>query len=117
MVTYIIDATEGRDVAIADIPGAFYQTDMVHGDHTVRVRIYGVLADILVKIDPSKFSDKIVLEGGHNMIYAALKNSLYDALIASLLFLWDLYGALVSWGFKLNLYGICFTTKTVNGKQ
>ena len=61
-------------MAIADIPGAFLQTDMVQGDFTVRDMLYGVLADLLVKIDPSKFSNKFFLEGGKKVIYAVLKN-------------------------------------------
>ena len=86
MVTCIIDAMEGRDVATADIYGAFPQMDMVHGNFTVCARLCGVLADLLVKIDQLKFTDKVVLKGGQKVIYAVLKKALYGALIASLLF-------------------------------
>ena len=70
MVTCIIDEIEGREVAIADITNTFLQTDMVHSNLTVRVRLFGVFADLLARIDPSKFADKVVLEGGHKVIYA-----------------------------------------------
>ena len=63
IVTFIINAIEGRDVGIFDIPGAFIQTYMLHGNRTVRVRLCGVLAGILVNIDPVNFADKVVLEG------------------------------------------------------
>ena len=86
MVTCIIDEMEGRDVTISNITGAFIQTDMVHGNHIVRVRLCGVLWDLLVNIDPEKFAEKVVLEGGKKVIYAALNKSLYGALISSLLF-------------------------------
>ena len=52
MVTCIINVMEVGDVAVTDIPGAFLQTDMVHGDRIVCVRLCGVLADLLVKNDP-----------------------------------------------------------------
>ena len=52
MVTFIIDAMEGRDVSIDDITGIFIQVYMVQVNHTVRVRICGVLEDLLVNIDP-----------------------------------------------------------------
>ena len=79
---------DGRDVSITDIPVSFLQIDMVHGNRTVCVRLYGVLSDLLVKIDLKHFTEKVVLEGGQKVIYAALKKSLYGALIASLL-LWQ----------------------------
>ena len=41
---------------IADIPGTFLQMDMVHGNRIVRVRICGILADLLVSIDLVKFT-------------------------------------------------------------
>ena len=99
MLTCIIDEMEGRDTAVAKIPGAFLQTDMVHIDRIVRVRICGVLADLLVKIDSAKFTDKVVLEGLQKVIYAALKKSLCGALISSLILWWDLSDAQASWGF------------------
>jgi hypothetical protein len=49
MLSCAIDAKEGHDMAIADIPGAFMQTDM---DQTVYMWIDGVLADVCIKIDP-----------------------------------------------------------------
>ena len=49
---------------VSDIPGAFLQTDMVHGDCIVHIRLCGVLAGLLVNIDLAKTSDNIVLEDG-----------------------------------------------------
>ena len=59
VVTCIIDVMEGQNVAVADISGAFLQTDMVHGNQIVRINICGVLADLLVNIDPDKFAEKL----------------------------------------------------------
>jgi hypothetical protein len=43
---------EGHDVATADIPGAFMQTDMVD---TVQMVLEGTMAELLVKIDPKLY--------------------------------------------------------------
>ena len=59
MVTCIINAMEGCDMAIADIPSGFLHTVMVLGNYTVRIRLCGVLADLLVNIYPAKFSEKL----------------------------------------------------------
>ena len=57
----------------------------MHGDRIVRISICGVLADLLVKIDPLKVSEKVDLGGKYKVIYAALKNVLYGALTVSIL--------------------------------
>ena len=60
---------------------------MVHGDRIVRVRLCGVLTDLLFNIYPEKFADKVFLEGGQKVIHTDPKKALYGALIASLI-LW-----------------------------
>ena len=116
MATCIIDEMEVRDVTVSDITGVFLQTDMVHGNHIVRVRLCGVLWDLLVNINPEKFAEKVVLEGGQKVTYAVLNKALYGASIASLLFWWDLYGALGYWGFEPNPYDSCVMNKTFDRK-
>ena len=64
MLTCIIYVMEGGNVAVADIPSALLQTEMVLGCGIMRVRLCSVLADLLVKIDPDKFAEKFFLEGG-----------------------------------------------------
>ena len=100
MKNFIINAMEGSGVDVDNITGAFLQTDMVHGNRIARVRLCGVLSDLLVKIDPLNSAESFLLEGGHKVIYADLKKALYGALIASLIFWRYLYGALGYWGFK-----------------
>jgi hypothetical protein len=48
MLTCVIDAQEGRDVAVVDIPNAFVQTVVSEEDaeHHVIVRIRGALVDV-----------------------------------------------------------------------
>ena len=50
MITSVIDAKEGRDVAIIDIPNAFVQTKM-EGKRVI-MKMQGKLAELLVEIAP-----------------------------------------------------------------
>ncbi len=52
MFTCVIGALEERDVAVVDIPNAFFQTVIKHKEHHVIVHIRGTLVDILVNIAP-----------------------------------------------------------------
>ena len=78
---------------------------------SVRIRLCGVLLDMLVNIDSAKFAEKVVLEGGQKVIYASLKKDPYDDLIASLLLWRGMAGAPGSWGDS------CFMNKMMYGKQ
>ena len=59
IITYILDSMERHDMDVANIPGAFIQMDMVHGNRIVRIRLCGVLVDILVNIDPETLQKKL----------------------------------------------------------
>jgi hypothetical protein len=50
ILSCVIDAVEGRGVATCNIPGAFMQSDM---KGKVVMKLEGVLAEIIVKIDPT----------------------------------------------------------------
>ena len=50
LATAVIDAHEGREVAVVDIPNAFVQTENV--GEVVHMKICGELALILVKLFP-----------------------------------------------------------------
>ena len=102
MVTCIIDAMEGCDVAVTNISGAFLYTDTVHVNCIVRTRICGVVKYPMVKIEPTEFAEKVFLDSGQKVIYDPFKKALYGTLIANLLFWRDLSGALGSWGFDPN---------------
>jgi hypothetical protein len=52
MLTCVIDALEGRDVAVFDIPNAFVQTVVEDKEHCMIVCIRRPLVDILVNIAP-----------------------------------------------------------------
>jgi hypothetical protein len=109
-----MDAHERRDVATADIPGAFMQANI---DELVHVRLEGPLARLLVKVNEDLYSKYIVMERGKPVIYVKLLKALYGTLQAALLFWTDLSEFLVEKGYTLNPYDSCVANKTINGKQ
>jgi hypothetical protein len=114
MLSAVIDATEGRDVATVDIPGAFMQADI---DEVVHVKFEGEIAEMLVKLDPKLYRKYVKDENGKSVLYVELLKALYGTLKAALLFWKLLSGKLVSWGFVINPYDWCVANKMINGKQ
>ena len=80
LLSCVTEAWEGRHVAVADVPGAFLQTKMEHGEKLARVRLSGVLAEVLMKVNPERYADKVTIEGGQKVIYAVLRKSLSTGL-------------------------------------
>jgi Reverse transcriptase (RNA-dependent DNA polymerase) len=113
-ITAVIDAMEGREVAVVDVPGAFMQADM---DSLVHVRFTGKMVDLLVEIDPKMYSTYVIMEKNEKVMYVELLKALYGTMRAARLF-WDkLSCKLQEWGFQMNNYDACVANKFVNGKQ
>jgi hypothetical protein len=72
-ITALIDAYEGRDVAVVDIPGAFMQTDM---DEDTHIKITGKMVDWLIEVDRDVYGPCVTLENGKPVIYIALLKAL-----------------------------------------
>jgi hypothetical protein len=66
MLSCVIDAKEGRDVATVNIPGAFTQADM---DNIVHMKLEGKMAEILVKVDPKLYRKYVQVEKGKQVLY------------------------------------------------
>jgi hypothetical protein len=73
LLTCTVDAVKGRDVATCDIPGAHMQSDM---KGKVVMKLEGVMAKAILKIDPKQYSRHTVKENGKDVIYAILKKAL-----------------------------------------
>ena len=112
----VIDAMEGRCVAVMDVPVAFLQADMPE-DETVHVHITGIMVDILLGIDPEMYGPYVVMEGKEKVLYLELLQATYGTLRAAHLFWEKLSGELQEWGFKANPYDSCVVNKMINGKQ
>ena len=53
VLLFMIDAMEGREVATADIPGAFMQTDYDKGD--IHIKLEGAMVTLLEDIEPEYY--------------------------------------------------------------
>jgi hypothetical protein len=73
MLTCIIDAIEKQDVTTCDIPGAFMQLDM---KGKVIMKLEGVMAKVIIKIDPNKYEKYTVHECGKPVVYVRLTKAL-----------------------------------------
>jgi hypothetical protein len=115
LITSTIDAFEGRDVAIVDVPGAFLTADM---DKDVYICLRGPLAELIVKTTPEIYR-KYVYVGPDNksVLYVKLQKSLDGYLRSALLFYLKLLGDLEANGVTLNLYDQCVANKMANVKQ
>jgi Reverse transcriptase (RNA-dependent DNA polymerase) len=114
MLTCTIDAHEKRYVATVDIPVEFMQADM---DDTVYMKMEGIMADLLMRLDADHYKDFVVMGGNKKVLYLQLKKTLYGTLKAALLFWKWLSNVLLSWGFIINPYNHCVANKDMEGTQ
>jgi hypothetical protein len=112
-LTAIINALEGHDVAVVDVPGAFMQADM---DELVHVRFTGKMVDQLLEIDSQMYGPCVVMEGKEKVMYVELLKALYGTVRAARL-LWEkLTAKLREWGFTPNPYDPCVMNKVSNSR-
>src|SRR5210317_611947 len=117
MLTSMIDSKEGRDVMTTDIPNAFIRTDMPQTEEKVIMKVTGVLVDILVKLNPSKYQGYVVYENSRKFLYLKVLKAIYGMLQAALLWYKKFRNDLEDNGFIFNRYDPCMANKVVNGKQ
>ncbi|MGA0888342.1 MAG: Ty1/Copia family ribonuclease HI [bacterium] len=119
LLTATIDAHEERDVMVADVPNAFIQADMPEAEKGKRVilKIIGPLVDELVRCDHKKFSEFVVMENGHKVLYLIVLKALYGMLDASLRWYVKFRGDLETIGFKFNFYDPCVANRNLVGAQ
>ena len=96
-LTAVIDAMEGRNVVVLDVPGAFMQAEI---DELVHVRFTGAMVTLLLEIDNEMYKDYVVVEKGERFMYMELLKALYGTLRAARLFWQKLSKQLIDeWGF------------------
>jgi len=77
-ITCAIEANEGRDVAVIDLPGAFLHADC--DDHVV-MRFQGGLAELMVLAAPQIYRKYITTDAkGHSVLFVKLQKALYGML-------------------------------------
>jgi hypothetical protein len=90
------------------------QSDM-EGD--VIMKLEGVMAEVIIKIDQRKYKKHTIIERGKPVVYVRLKKALYGTLQSALLFWQNLSTQLEEWGFEINPYDFCVANKMVDGEQ
>ena len=77
LLTATIDAHEGRDVGICNIPGDFLGADM---DKDVKMALCGRLVELMVNIAPQIYTHFLIYENKRPVLYVILKEALYGCL-------------------------------------
>ena len=118
LLTSTIDAKEGRDVAIIDIPNSFFTTRIEDKNDIVTVRLRGKLAELMVANAPEIYKKYVSVNlKGELVLYVESLNALYGIMKAALLFYLKFVKNLKSIGFELNPYDPCVANKIVDGVQ
>ena len=113
MLSIIIEAFEGRDVATADVAGAYLKAPM---NDFVVMKFVGASVRILCKLNPSH-KQNVVVENGVEVLYVRLVKALYGCANSALL-LYELFtGTLKMMGFVLNPYDSCIANCMIDGAQ
>ena len=115
IITSMIEAHQGRAIAVADLPNAFLNAE--NNEQTLML-LKGKLAELMVQIDPQLYQKFIITSSkGEPMLYVRLSKALYGLLQSALLFYCKLRSELEDYGFTVNPYDPCVANKMINGKQ
>jgi hypothetical protein len=113
MISLMIDTKERRDVATADVEGAYLHADM---EDFVLLKLVGEAVNIMGQVNP-KYEKFVVIENGKKVLYLQLLKSLYGCVQSALLW-YDLFtNTLVGMEFKLNPCDLCVANSQIKGKQ
>ena len=113
MFTLMIDAIERRDVATADIAGAYLKALM---PDFVLMKLEGPVVDVFCKMNED-YKQYVTFENGKKVIYVRLNKALYGCVRSALLWYEMLLGALKEMGFEVNPYEQCVANAMINGTQ
>ena len=113
MMSMLTDVWEARDVACADVPGAYLNANM---DRFTLIKYEGDSVDIMCKINPA-WEKLVTIENGKKVLYLRLLKALYGCMRSALLWYEIFVSTLQKQGFELNPYDACVANKMINGKQ
>ena len=110
-----INAFEKRRTGMFDCPGAFLHAK---SDEDVIIALEGLLAELMVKVDPKIYRKYITTnKKGKPILYAKCNAAMYGMMRSALLFYRKLRGDLNFFGFEINPYDPCVANKIVKGTQ
>ena len=113
ILSIMIDAYEGRDVATADVQGAYLNAFM---RDFVIMKFTGASVRLLCELNPSHRAF-VVIERGEEVLYVRLIKALYGCVQSALLW-YELFSTtLQQMGFTINPYDQCVANCLVEGSQ
>ena len=113
MLSIIVDAHENRDVATADVAGAYLKADM---HDFVIMKFTGASVDLLCETNP-KHLPFVTVENGIKVLYVKLSKAMYGCVKSALLWYDVFHGALKEMGFQVNPYDSCIANCMIGGSQ
>jgi hypothetical protein len=118
LLTLIVDARKGRDVAVVDIQNTFIQTKVDDAKDRVIIWITGVIVDWLVKVAPKVYASYVATSSmGVNDLLIECYNAIYGTMVAGLLYYRKFSSSLKNRGFMVNPYDPCVWNRVIVGKQ
>ena len=115
MTTLLIDAYEGRKVAIFDVPGAYLQANMPK-DKFIVINIEDEFVDIMCKVNP-QYKKLVRNERGKEILYLRVLKALYGCIESAFLWYETYTTVLKEMGFVLNAYDKCVANANIDGSQ
>ena len=113
MVSIVTDAHEQRDVATADIAGAYLKAYMK--DYVI-MKFTGASVDILCNMN-QKYVPFTAVKNGTKVLYVRLIKAIYGCVQSALLWYEMFHSHLKEIGFELNPYDPCIANKIIEGTQ
>ena len=118
LLTATIDAKEGRDVTIIDIPNAFVTTRIENKDDIATIRLQFKLAKFMVATALEIYNKYVTVNRkGELVLYVEALNALYGIMKVALLFYIKFVANLKIVGFELNPYDPYVANIIVDGAQ
>ena len=108
-----LDAHEARDVASADVTGAYLNADM---PDFVLMKLTGADAQIFARMH-QKYARCLTKERGVSVLYVRLAKALYGCVTSALLWYRLFRDTLLNMGFELNPYDPCVANAMIDGAQ
>jgi Reverse transcriptase (RNA-dependent DNA polymerase) len=117
MISIAIDANEGRDVATADIEGAYLYAGMDKEDTVIMV-YEGSMVEYMVSANPRRYAPYVhTTASGKKLLYVELLKALYGCIKSALLWYNLFVSTLKDMGFTINPYDPCVANKMIDDKQ
>jgi Reverse transcriptase (RNA-dependent DNA polymerase) len=113
LLTATVDAHKGRDVAIADVTGAYLHAFM---KEFISMRFTGWAVDLLCEVNP-EYSGHVVHEGKTKALYVRCNKAIYGCVVSGMLW-YELFSTTLEQnGFTINPYDFCVANATIEGSQ